>query len=240
MRRGAGGMTLIEVVLAVSIVVMLMGALYALYSDALETRASVIAAVEETSGVRNTMRRITEELRAAKVYPFIRIGLKGGPDSMQFITTALPGRAAWAERGLTDNPLPPEHDLHQIGYRLRTYEDDETGEMVIDGLERTCQKIISARESEEGQEIDVALLAGHVKFLNFRYWDGGEYVETWGGESLPGAVVIIMGIEPLPEGTDPAEYPHATWRRVVYIPGATVQAPAPAVRGLGNDTRGGR
>ena len=62
------GMTLVEIVLAVSIVVMMMGGVYAFYAGALDTRDKITTSVERLSAVRAVMDRMTRELRAAMVF----------------------------------------------------------------------------------------------------------------------------------------------------------------------------
>ena len=231
-RRHREGMTLVEVLLAISMVVGLMGGVFAFYSDALGTRDRVMDSVEMVSAERVVMVRLTTELRCAKVYPFIRFGLRGGPEDVEFITTALPGPPAWAGRGLTDDPIPPEHDLQLVGYRLRAIED-EAGDVVVAGLERTCQKVLAAPTAEEGEEIEVDFLTPRIRFLQFRYYDGDNWIESWDGGDLPAAVEVTVGAEPLEEGMEPEDYPHETFRRVIYLPAGGSQG------GAGRTGRGG-
>lgn len=237
-RRGRRAMTLLEIMLALTIVVGLMGGLYSFYSHVLSTCRAVTDAAEQASAVRIVMDRMTAELRSAKVYPFVNFGLEGAPDNTQFVTTVLPGRAAWAVRSSTEEPVAPEHDLQLVGYRLRTSEAFGQ-ETIVEGLERTCQKIIAAPDAEEGEGIEVAFLTSHVKFLSLRYWTGNGWQGAWSGPDLPGAVEIVLGVEPLEEGVSPDEYAHETFRRVVYVPGGVRSRGGTVVRGLGGG-RGGR
>ena len=233
MKRKA--MTLLEAVLAVSIIVAMRGGVYSFYSNTLSTRERVTEFTQRIAAKRITMGRLTAELRAAKVYPFVNTGMKGSGDSLEFITAVVPGPAAWVERSATEDPIPPEHDLRLVGYRLRKVEDED-GLEGVEGLERTCMKVMAPMEAEEGQEIEVAFLTPHVKFLHLRYWDGSGWINSWDGGDLPGAVEIIMGFEPAEPEADPDEYPHETFRRIVYVPSAGRRASGTTVRGLG---RGG-
>jgi len=63
-----GGMTLMEVILVIGIVVLLMGTVYAFYSGALETRDRITNAAERIAAMRSVMDRMTMELRAAMVF----------------------------------------------------------------------------------------------------------------------------------------------------------------------------
>ena len=68
-----GGMTLVEIMLAIGIVVMMMGGVYAFYSGALATRERITAAAERIAAVRAVMGRMTRELRGAMVFTAPRI-----------------------------------------------------------------------------------------------------------------------------------------------------------------------
>ena len=222
--RSRTAMTLLEVVLAIALVVLMMGSVYGFYGRTVAVRDRVVDRTAQVTAMRNVMRRITDELRCAKVYPFINIGLTGGEDEAQFITTMLPGPAAWVRRDVIDDAPPPEYDLQLVGYRLRTSEDeDEGGQVVVEGLERTCQRLQAVAEAEEGEGIEVAFLTPHVKFLRLQYWSGRDWAPQW-NDKLPGAVEITLGFEPLPEETAADEYPYETFRRVVAIP-AVAEAP---------------
>jgi type II secretory pathway component PulJ len=224
--------TLIEILLAVVLVVALMGTLLAFYRSSLEARADISRRMELLAAERILMDRLTNELRTALVYPFIQTGLDGSNDRMTFITATLPGPAVWTVRKITEDPPPAESDLQLVGYRLRVVEF-EPGAFRAEGLERTCQKIIAVQTAEEGKEISVALLTSRIRFLNLRYWDGADWVTSWGG-GLPKAVEVTLGEEPLPEGLLPEEYPYATFRRVIYVPGASAgAAPRATVGGAG-------
>ena len=72
-----GGMTLVEIILAIGIVVLMMGSVYAFYSGALDTRQRITDAAERISSVRAVMARITRELRGAMVFMAPRIEEEG-------------------------------------------------------------------------------------------------------------------------------------------------------------------
>lgn len=225
--------TLAEVVLAVTLAMGLAGGVLAFYRHVSDIRRRVRAQGEDLASERLVMDRITAELRAAMGFP---VRLRGSADSVSFVSATLPGAAAWAVRKSTEEPIPPEHDLQLVGYRLGK-EEDEEGNVFITGLERTCQKIIAAPEVEEGDEISVALLTGRMKFLYLRYWTGSTWLETWSDSGLPQAVEINLGFEPLPEDTEPAEYEHEVFRRVVHVPGARKAGGTRIIGGPGGGRR---
>ena len=233
--RRQRGFTLLEVVLSISLVLGMMGGLLAFQSYALDVRKAVGEDARRIAAGRRVMDRMTAELRGASTSPFLGIGLRGQADQMQFITAAVPGAGSWIEPEPDADPIPPEHDLRLVGYRLRTATDeqgrpllDEDGNVVIEGLDRTSQKLLTAPRVEEGetlaevQQIEVSLVAPQFKFLRFRYWTGDTWIGAWSGGDLPQAVEITLGVEPLPAEVDVEEYlqAHETLRRVVYLPAA--------------------
>ena len=234
------GLTLIEVILAVSLSIIILGSSLAFYSQALRHRRVITAEVTILTSERQAMERITEDLRGALEYPFIKMGIKGETDSLEFICTTIPGPAVWSERSATDNPPPPEHDLHRVKFRLAMRDDPETDEERIAGLERVTRKIIVSEimiEEEEylfGDETEVeqeeeeidpedptikrTLLSSDIKHIAFRYWLDGDWVDTYDDSVLPAAVEVTLGKQPLDEGQSPEDYIHHVYRRVIYIP----------------------
>ena len=223
-RRARRGFTLMEVILAVTLTVGMMLAAMGFYQQVVDVREDFgrqLGAVQATAARRLVMDRITREFRSAISYSFLQVGLSGEPMEIRFMTTALPGPAAWAVEDMTEDPIPPEHDIRMVGYSLR-YGEDEDGFEIIEGLQRSEQKIISSQEAEEGEEIRSTLIAPEFKFISFRFWDAEaqEWMETWESGGLPVAVEVVLGLDPLPEDLLPEEYPYETFRRVIYLPGA--------------------
>ncbi|NQU76414.1 MAG: hypothetical protein HQ546_08900 [Planctomycetes bacterium] len=221
LRRNA--FTLVEVVLAVGLALGLMGAALGLYNHIASLRKNVLAELDRTAMCRSVMDRITDELRCAMIYPFLQAGLEGDAGRVRFISATLPGAAAWAVRSGRDEPVPAEHDVEWIGYRLRIVEDEQ-GQERIDGLERTCQKLLTAMAAEEGKQIRAELVAPSIRFLRLRFYDGTGWIESWTGGDLPMAVEITLGTGSVPEKMDVEDYlaAYETFRRVVAIPASKV------------------
>jgi type II secretory pathway component PulJ len=228
----------LEVILALSLSLGLVAGILALYRHATNIRYRVTQHTEMVVAERVTMDRITNELRGAMVYPFLNFGMEGSDRRIQFITAKLPGPSVWAVRKSTEDPIPPETDLELVGYRLRGFRN-ESGECVIHGLMRTSQKILAAPTAEEGKEIKTVLLTPHIRFLDFRYFDGNEWVSEWTEGGLPLAVEITMGHEQLPEDMEAEDYAEhfETFRRVVHVPGGQSSASGTILRGLGRGNR---
>jgi len=231
-RHRCRGFSLIEVVLAVTLTVGLLTTMFGFYRHATRVQTLVTTEVERVGAVRAVMQLVTRELRSAFVVRFFGQGLAGSSTSLRVASVTLPSGAVWVEQGISETSrVPPQRDVQMVGYRLR-YVEDEEGELVVAGLERTCQTVLTAREADEGQEIAVMLVTPHVRFLRLRYWDGSAWAESWSGDDLPQAVEIVLGYKPLPEDVEPAEYPYPTHRRVVTIPGAVRSQEGTVIRGL--------
>jgi hypothetical protein len=46
---------------------------------------------------------------------------------------------------------------------------------------------------------------------------------------------VVLGIEPLPDGVDPVDYPYPVFRRVVYVPGGVKATGGTIVLGVGEE-----
>jgi len=229
-RSALPGFTLLEAALALSLSLALVAAMLAFYRQIVQVRTAVTSEVAFIRMERSVMGQMTAELRGAVT---LGSGLSGGEDQVRMAVPTLPGPAVWAERNITEEPLPAEDDLMRVGYRLRV-EEDESGNSVIVGLERTEQKLLEAKVVVEGVQVRATLIAPEIKFLYLQYWDGTGWVPDWGDSNLPLAVEIVLGTEPLPENTEPDEYPFETFNRVVYLPAASRPAEqGTVIRGLG-------
>jgi type II secretory pathway component PulJ len=231
-RRTRPGFTLLEVVLAVTLALGLLTAMFAFYRHTTRVRTAVTDEVERVAAVRAVMRLLTRELRSAFTVRFLGQGLDGAAGSVRLATITLPSGAVWIEQSVTEESrLPPERDVQIVGYRLR-YAETEEGDIIVVGLERSCQRILTPREAEEGNQIEVSLLTPYVRFLNLQYWNGSAWTVAWQGDDLPQAVQIVLGHQPLPEDVEPEEYPYPTYRRVVTIPAAARGRSGTVIRGL--------
>jgi len=218
--RNAPALTLIEVILAIALSAIVLGGAMAFYRHTLMARRTIEEQVRTTEATRRAMDLMTNELRTALAYPSLGIGIEGQWDRIQFVATSLPGPEAWDLSEREKVPIEPSYDLRLVGYGLQVIKDEQTGELVTEGLTRTMQKVLTTKVAEEGTDVTSVLLSPYVKFVSFRYWQDGEWLDSWGGGDLPRAVEIVMGFQPLPEGVEVKDYPGRTLKRVVYLPGA--------------------
>ena len=77
-----------------------------------------------------------------------------------------------------------------------------------------------------------------IRFLQFRYWSGTNWLDAWGGSRMPGGVEVSMASEPLPAGTELTEYPGEIFRRVIYLAGNGTSSPPVHSVTTGQDASG--
>lgn len=231
--RNHRGFTLIEVILAVTLSVGLIGTAIWFYRHAGEIRASVSEAADDIATRRQIMDRITADLRAAVAIPGQAGALDGRSERITFITAALPGKSVWTAQTLTEAPPPAEQDLRQVSYGLAVYEDD-AGVRHVAGIDTMTQKLLSPITAEEGQQFTSVLMSSKYLFIRFQYWDGAAWQIEWVAKPTPPlAVEIVLGEQELPEGEDPLLYAHDMIRRVVFLPsGAPTSQAGTIIQGL--------
>ena len=240
-RRGAG-FTLLEVVLAISLIVGLMGSAIWFTQHIAASREKINAATQEIISRRALMRRITTELQCAMSMQRLGLGVTGEKDHIAFVTTSVPGKSVWVDRNILDQPIPPETDIQLVSYRQAIVEDEEGVEQIV-GVERTCQKLLDAPEAEEGENIRVAMLTDKLKYLRLSYYDGESWTRSWTADrGLPLAVEVTIGDEPVYEDEtafsdeeedsfEDEEYFGRASRRLIYLPLSVMKTTGTIIRG---------
>ena len=110
-----------------------------------------------------------------------------------------------------------QHDLQLVRYFIEI--DEETGE--IGPLKREHLKDWQRQAAREEVELEATALSHRIKYLRLEYRVGEEWSESWRAGGLPPAVRITLGTRPLPEGTEPDDYPYETIWREVALAGAS-------------------
>jgi len=244
----AGAFTLVEMILAITLATGLMGALLGFYNQIAGARRTIRVAAESASIRAHVMDRMTDELRCATVDPVAGVGLRGDNEHIEILWAMLPPANAWTQ-AVDDGPIPASPgDLKWVTYRQRV-DPDAAAENAAEGLQRVCRD--SRDEDSSGTEDEAAgdLIAPGIRFVRFRYHDGGStasegefgeirdadggWVDVWDRAELPLAVEITLGTEPLAEQMEAEEYldQFETFRRVVYLPASTIRLAAADLQG---------
>jgi type II secretory pathway pseudopilin PulG len=239
--------TLVEVILAILIISAIMTVLLYFYQRSVEVRQNVLEEAEFLSVSRMLMEQVTSELRGARIVEDQFIGLEGSSNSVTFVTTSIPVTARWITSTNDAVVLPPVTDLKRVTYRLLT----GTNVFDIRGIDRTEEwltaaaftagtnstefvnaagtNVVSETDPNLFSTNDVQLirrpLTDRVKTLQFRYWGGTNWLDSWSRLELPDGVEITIGKDPTtPESTTistesavPEELSPDVFRRVVYL-----------------------
>jgi prepilin-type N-terminal cleavage/methylation domain-containing protein len=214
------GFTLLEVILAIALMVLVLSALFAFFNGVMRTQAEAVGVSKEAALTRNLLQRMSDELRQATAVmgSFDISPLVGevDPPRITFYTRVLPDKELLRRRSVFDERLPPQHDLRRVSYYLLTDDEylDVNGEPYVFGIVReetkTLLEDVVIKEFNSQLPADSALPAGdqftqldlyapELKFLEFRFYDGAQWVRRWQGgpgQSLPQAVRIVVGQTP--------------------------------------------
>lgn len=179
------------------------------------------------SRIANDIRQV------APFTPGFGVGVVGERHSITIYRYAMPETDVFDQYDPNLGNLPPaKGDLRKVTWTLLTDTEhqDVNGEPIVHGLwytnQRTLNQVVIVQEdgdnqdsgfslgkTEDGkgtiQEADVAqgleteLAAPEIKYLEFSYFDGADWVPEWkGGErkenALPQAVMITVGRIPVP------------------------------------------
>ncbi|KAF0179085.1 MAG: hypothetical protein FD161_1578 [Limisphaerales bacterium] len=229
-RHSSCAFTLLEVVLAIIIAIAILVVALAFHHQATTLRANLLDESERLAAVRQIMDRLAADLRVAPVHN--HVGFTGDSNSLRFVTTRLPLAAAGFDS-----------DLRRVTYRA-LFSGDTTN-LTISGLTRLDEPAVelipsplapatapasepvgdAAEELAAGVTNTTASVTGTaepltqaIRFLNFRFWDGTAWTDSWSGVAPPPGVEISLGFEPLPAETTPDLYPGEVFRRVIFLP----------------------
>jgi type II secretory pathway pseudopilin PulG len=250
-RRSA--FTLVEVVLAILIISGIMTVLLYFYHRAAMVRQAALEEAEFLSTTRMFMEQISSELRTAQVVADQFIGLEGSSNAITFVCTSVPQMARWIVSTNETIALPPTTDLKRVSYRLagtanvlaprgldRKEElllgnaftsgtnatefldvgDTNAANVLAEGVGGMTNQFVAARRP----------LTDKIQHLQFRYWAGTNWVDSWGGLDLPLGVEVTVAKDPITEETVGTEAGGAgtagvvaddgveVFRRVIYLP----------------------
>lgn len=217
--RRVRAFTLVEVILAISLAIGILVVALSFYHEASNLRRQLVIAAEQVSTIRLMMDRIASDLRVARAHDWE--GFSGDTTSLQFVKCEPLSASAWTRPQAAT-------DLRLVTYGVATGLDGTN--QVITGITRSerpalelRQKTTSVASTETREVISTNLapvepLTDVIRYVNFRYWDGAAWVETWTDVVPPLAVEVSLGMDPLPDDALPGEYPFEVFRRVIALP----------------------
>ena len=210
------GLTLLEVLLAMGLMVVVMGVVQMFYVGSLRTADEGESLCRDVVLAQAALRRIAEDIRSCSGFlAAYGPGITGDAHSIALHTVRLPGKVLFEDVSIRDEPPPAECDITKIQYYVAEDEEetveleDGTEQPVVYGLVRWQQntlhqpKVVERADGQFDDEwFDVELWAEEIAYVGFRYFDGVEWVLTWEagpGNSLPQAVEVTVGFTPVTE-----------------------------------------
>jgi hypothetical protein len=173
--------TLMETILALSIMTMILGTVYAFYNYSMQLTVSGREKLDDVQIARVILHKIAFELKAvtSSGSRFTSV-LDGESDRIGFITTAIPSRLVFFPVDMMDRGKPIEHDLRRVEYFIARSEDrdkkvlglerDELRCLLTPLIEKKDAKDLTpeeiAKDKEEREKFKVHLDLGGNKALS--------------------------------------------------------------------------
>jgi prepilin-type N-terminal cleavage/methylation domain-containing protein len=180
------GFTLIEILAAITIAIILLGAVYETLNVAIKSKEKGIAISERNQKARVILGMIKEDLESASLsdrtpsWTFTATTYSTGSiykDSLVFYALNQP--VNWDSTGRSDEAI--------IQYSIDTNPD--TGEI---GLLKTINRQVTTPASET---LEYLTLSKDINSLHFEYYDGSEWEDEWTEtRKLPSMVRVTLGM----------------------------------------------
>jgi prepilin-type N-terminal cleavage/methylation domain-containing protein len=151
------GVTLLEMVLAISLLVMLSSMTYVFYSSSIGAREQGLQEARKLRLARMVLDRLAEEIRqSASVTQDYGVGIIGDAEGIVLTTRRVPRRELARAEFMTNDELIPEYDVVQVQYKIARHPDivSEEGWEEPLGLARVETRIPRPeRPLQEGEEV---------------------------------------------------------------------------------------
>ena len=205
--------TLIEVILAIGLATALLLVALTFYQQAANLRTQILRASQDLSAIRLTLDQIAFDLRAATPVP--SVSFIGGPNSVEFARMAPPSNKPHSTNGIFAAPSLQRLTINALVSQNGT-------NLSVRGLARTESPLFRPPSPDSLQssppEPQNRPFTEAIHFLNFRYWNGSSWQDSWFASAPPPGIEITLGADPIPDDATPENYPYERFRRVILIP----------------------
>ena len=197
-----GGFTLVELIVATTIFVIILGAAYSLFEAGrnLTTRGEARAQLHQA--LRAAMKSIEEDLKGAVMpnaaYDTGFIGTNGGSggqplDKIEFIAVSAHAMPRSLKANTAQQPLlSPRTDMAKV-----TYWVEGDAKRPAHGLVRNRNPILSPVSVQNIRDEDIEEVSAEVVYLNLRYYDT-DWQDSWDStqvRKLPKAVEVTLHLQ---------------------------------------------
>ncbi|UCD53683.1 MAG: prepilin-type N-terminal cleavage/methylation domain-containing protein [Phycisphaerales bacterium] len=186
--RQSAGFTLLELLVAMSLMVVVAASLYTALHTGFTARRSALAAVEPTSQALNAIELLKQDVigvipvDGALAESFIGTSSRNGEgkdaDSVAFYTTQVYGDEDELVGGVGKIELELQED---------TDEDRENYRLV----RKITRNLLSPRDVDPEEQV----LCRNVTSLNLRYFDGDSWLDTWDSTADANSLPVAMEVE---------------------------------------------
>jgi hypothetical protein len=173
------GVTMLEVLLAVGILVPVMGMLYWFYGASLKTQEEGLSKITRTQLARVVLERIAREIRQANGVPnTFGPGIVGGLNEISIITITTTDRSLMnlSYSNLYDEAPPGQFDYREVAYQLgydENVKDDEGYQLPLGLVRREHSLLVEAKEVVAPSELEggLGLIDEEAEFIEGDQFD---------------------------------------------------------------------
>ena len=215
-RRQSVGFSLLEVLVAMSMIAVLAGSFYATLHTAFKARGSAARAVEPVRQIELALELLRDDLQSAMIPRGLLAGEFTGEDLVD--TEGRPGDSVLVHCALG----AAEHansggDIRKVELVCETSE--ETGAMLL--VRYVTGNLLATAAEEPRREV----ICRDIEAFDVRYFDGADWQESWDsivqGDVLPLAVEVTIQLPADPDASDGLDGYAAT--RAFLIPCSSLQ-----------------
>jgi type II secretory pathway pseudopilin PulG len=231
--RRRNAFTLIEVILAIGLATALLLIALTFYHQAANLRTEILRSSQDLAAIRLSLDQIASDLRSATPVP--SVSFIGGPTSVEFPRVSPP-----SPKPRSTNTVFAVPSLQRLSIAALVSQNGTN--LSVRGLTRSETPLFRppADEPRPTDPLDPLALSARtppepastnappeppsrpfteaVHFLNFRYWNGASWQDSWFASAPPPGIEITLGADPIPDDATPETYPYERFRRVVLIP----------------------
>lgn len=210
MKHGGNGFTLLELLVAMTIMSIIGLSLYTSLHLAFRVRDSAEAAVEKARALEIAMSLIKEELTSAMPPTGVLAGAFEGEDEQNADGSDADTLSFYSSDHVPDGD-EVACDVRKVEIGMVEREGSQE-KVIVRGI---TTNLLSSRALDPGEDI----LCGDVASLNFRYYDGSDWQDDWNsgdnGDTLPEAVEVTVTLAEDEDSDDEAAAGYSLTQTVI-------------------------
>lgn len=226
-RRDESGMTMLEIIFSVTLMLIMTMATASVLRNGLDMRLELSARTRVTHRINVALTKLSDDLQHAFIVPSTQVFIRKA--EIKTLFRVKPWDNSMELRLTTMNHVPTKGGTHESDQAFVVYRIEKDPANQRPNLYRG----VSATMPENlDQDIPMSLLARNIKAIRIKPWDGAEFRDEWDSsradwrDILPRMVKLEIeayAYDPLSPDEPIAENdPTQIMRTIVYIPRAAV------------------